>query len=52
LYPDSVNVYDSPAEAYMRSGDTKNTIKNYKRSLELDPENDNAREMLKKLEKK
>jgi Tfp pilus assembly protein PilF len=36
----------------MNSGDTKKAIKNYKRSLELNPDNSNAKEMLKKLEKK
>jgi predicted negative regulator of RcsB-dependent stress response len=36
----------------MNSGDTKSAIKNYKKSLEINPENDNAKEMLKKLEKK
>ena len=52
LYPNSANVYDSLGEAYMNSDDNKNAIKNYKKSLELNPNNDNAREMLKKLEKK
>jgi len=52
LHPDSPNVYDSLAEAYLNSGDTENAIKNYKKSLELNPGNDNAKEMLKKLEMK
>ena len=52
LYPCSANVYDSLGEAYMNIGDTANAIKNYKRSLELNPENTNAVEMLKRLEKK
>lgn len=52
LYPKSANVYDSLAEAYMNSGDKRNAIKNYKKSLELNPDNNNAKEMLKKLEKK
>jgi cytochrome c-type biogenesis protein CcmH/NrfG len=52
LYPESANVDDSLAEVYMNSGDTKNAIKNYIRSLELNPDNNNAKEMLKKLEKK
>jgi len=52
LYSESANVYDSLAEAYMNSGDTKKAIKNYKKSLELNPDNNNAKEMLKKLEKK
>jgi predicted alpha/beta superfamily hydrolase/Flp pilus assembly protein TadD len=52
LYPDSFNAYDSLAEAYMKSGDTKLAIKNYTKSLELNPNNTNAREMLNKLTKK
>jgi CubicO group peptidase (beta-lactamase class C family) len=48
-YPKSSNVYDSLAEAYMVNGDRELSIKNYKRSLELNPQNANAVEMLKKL---
>jgi predicted Zn-dependent protease len=48
-YPQSANVYDSLAEAYMASGDKELAIKNYKKSLELDAKNANAVEMLKKL---
>ncbi len=49
-YPESFNVYDSLAEAYMVNGDKDLAVKNYKRSLELNPGNSNAVEMLKKLE--
>ena len=48
-YPQSFNAYDSLAEAYMVNGDKELAIKNYKRSLELNPDNKNALEMLKKL---
>jgi CubicO group peptidase (beta-lactamase class C family) len=48
-YPQSSNVYDSLAEAYMTNGDKELAIKNYKRSLELNPQNTNAAETLKKL---
>jgi CubicO group peptidase (beta-lactamase class C family) len=51
LYPESANVYDSLAEAYETAGDKAQAIKNYKRSLELDPKNSNAAVHLKKLEK-
>lgn len=50
VYPQSSNAYDSLAEAYMINGDKELAIKNYKRSLELNPQNKNAVEMLKKLE--
>ena len=48
-FPDSPNVWDSLAEAYMKSGDAKNAQLNYERALTLDPNNENAKEMLKKL---
>jgi len=51
LYPKSSNVYDSLAEAYMKSGDTVKAIVNYKKSLELDSGNKRAKNYLKKLEK-
>ena len=43
-YPDAFNTYDSLAEAYMES-----SIDNYKKSLELNPGNENAKKMLKKM---
>ena len=52
LYPKSSNVYDSLAEAYLKSGDTVKAIENYKTSLRLDSGNDRAKNQLKKLEKK
>jgi tetratricopeptide (TPR) repeat protein len=48
-YPQSANVYDSLGEAYMTAGDRELAVSNYRRSLELDPRNTNAVEMLKKL---
>lgn len=51
-YPQSGNVYDSLAEAYMAKGEKDLAIKNYEKSLELDPKNTNAVEMLKKLKAK
>jgi CubicO group peptidase (beta-lactamase class C family) len=51
-YPQSSNVYDSLGEAYMRDGEKDLAIKNYRRSLELDPKNTGAVEALKKLQEK
>jgi peptidylprolyl isomerase len=51
-YPQSGNVYDSLAEAYMVNGDTTLAIENYEKALALDPKNMNAVEMLKKLKGK
>ncbi len=50
-YPDSWNAYDSLAEAYMYDKDTENAVRYYKKSIELNPENTNAVERLKQLEK-
>jgi tetratricopeptide (TPR) repeat protein len=48
-YPQSANVYDSLGEAYMINGDRESAIRNYQRAVELNPQNTNAIEMLKKL---
>jgi CubicO group peptidase (beta-lactamase class C family) len=50
LHPQSWNVYDSLGEAYMNTGDKDLAIQNYKKSLELNPDNNNGKETLKKLE--
>ncbi|MUU79447.1 hypothetical protein [Winogradskyella endarachnes] len=42
LYPESWNPYDSYGECLVHIGDIENGIKNYKKSLELNPENENA----------
>lgn len=49
-YPASANAYDSLAEACMISGDDAAAITNYRRSLELDPDNDNAVKMIEKIQ--
>ncbi|TSA26909.1 MAG: tetratricopeptide repeat protein [Bacteroidetes bacterium] len=49
-YPGSFNVYDSLGEAYMKNGDKELAIKNYKKSLELNPENENGKKMLEQLQ--
>jgi D-alanyl-D-alanine-carboxypeptidase/D-alanyl-D-alanine-endopeptidase len=49
LYPNSANAYDSLAEAYEASGERELATQNYRRSLALNPANDNAAEHLKKL---
>lgn len=49
MYPDSWNVYDSLGEGYMIKGDSAQAIKYYQKSLELNPENTNGIEMLKRL---
>jgi len=49
-FPQSANVYDSLGEAYGAHGDRELAIKNYRKSLELNPKNTNAVDALKKLE--
>jgi tetratricopeptide (TPR) repeat protein len=51
LYPESANPYDSLGEIYALLGNKELAIKNYERSLELDPGNTNAVEQLKQLRK-
>lgn len=51
-FPNSANTFDSYAEALLKDGQKDASIKNYKRSLELNPNNKNAVEQLKKLELK
>lgn len=51
MYPQGFNTYDSLAEAYMNANERELAITNYKKSLELNPNNTNAVEALKSLEK-
>lgn len=50
LWPKSWNAFDSLAEGYEKLGDKPRAIANYKKSLELDPNNKNAVEHLQKLQ--
>lgn len=50
LYPNSSNVYDSYAEACVKIGEINLAIKYYKKSLGLDPQNSNTKELIMKLE--
>ncbi len=49
LFPGEPNVWDSLAEAYMNKGENELAIANYKKVLELAPNNPNAKKMLEKL---
>ncbi len=51
-FPDSFNVYDSLGEGYMADGNTKLAIKNYEKSVKLNPNNENGKKMLEKLKEK
>jgi CubicO group peptidase (beta-lactamase class C family) len=48
-YPQSSVVYDSLGEVYLKTGQKNLAIANYEKSLQLDPKNQNAAEILKTL---
>jgi CubicO group peptidase (beta-lactamase class C family) len=48
-YPKFWNCYDSLGEGYMKAGQKQLAIQNYQKSIELNPENTNGADMLKKL---
>lgn len=49
IYPQSSNAFDSLGEAYSALKDRESAIKSYRKALELNPQNGNAKEALKKL---
>ena len=50
-YPAAFNTYDSLAEAYLTINERELALQNYKKSLELNPNNKNAADIIKRLEK-
>ncbi|MFH1197120.1 MAG: linear amide C-N hydrolase [bacterium] len=51
LFPYSANAYDSLGEAYMKAGENELAIENYRKSLELNPDNENAKQVLRQQKK-
>jgi CubicO group peptidase (beta-lactamase class C family) len=49
-FPDSWEAHDALGETYMMKGDTTLAIQNFRKSLQLNPQNTRARERLNKLE--
>jgi predicted alpha/beta superfamily hydrolase len=49
-YPLSANAWDSLGEAYLVKGENKLALESYKKSLKLNPQNDNAKEKIKSSE--
>lgn len=50
FYPQGFNTWDSLAEYYMNAGDKAKAIEYYKKSIALNPNNDNGKKILKQLE--
>jgi predicted alpha/beta superfamily hydrolase len=48
-YPESANVYDSMGELLLAKGDTAKALKSYERSVELDPNNENGKSVIKRI---
>ncbi len=51
LHPKSWNVYDSLAEAYYGKGEKEKALGLYKKSLELNPDNENGKKFIAQIEK-
>jgi tetratricopeptide (TPR) repeat protein len=49
-YPDSSNVWDSYGEGLRAAGRLEESIANYRKSIELDPSNENARGFIAEME--
>jgi proline iminopeptidase len=49
VYPESWNVYDSLGEAYLAKGDKQKAKENYKKSVKLNPDNENGKSVLNEL---
>ncbi len=48
-FPNSANPYDSLGEGYMANGEDEKAIANYRRSLELNPDNFNAEDQIERI---
>lgn len=52
LFPASFNVYDSLGEAYLKAGDKKLALENYKKSLEIKPDSATGIQAVREIEGK
>ncbi|MBN8566278.1 MAG: tetratricopeptide repeat protein [Flavobacteriales bacterium] len=50
LFPNNANTWDSLGEAYFTNHDKENSLKSYKKALELDPNLESTKAMIQKLE--
>jgi len=51
LHPNSWNAYDSLAEAYYEKGEKQKALELYKKSLELNPGNENGKKFIERIER-
>ena len=51
IFPTSWNIFDSYGEALYQCGKKEEAIKMYQKSVELNPENENGKQMLLQIEK-
>lgn len=49
VFPHSANAYDSLGEAYLKNGDTALSLKNYEKSLAMNPDNFNAEDQIERI---
>ncbi|KLT68817.1 tetratricopeptide repeat protein [Flavobacterium sp. ABG] len=49
IFPNSSNIYDSYGEALLQCGKKNDAIKMYQKSVELNPDNENGKKVLKEL---
>jgi CubicO group peptidase (beta-lactamase class C family) len=52
LFPDSWNAFDSYGEILLKTGDKKKAIEMYKKSIELNPNNENGKKIIDSLQSK
>lgn len=50
LYPEAFNTFDSLGEAYLLTGENELALVNYKRSVELNDKNENAKKVIERLQ--
>jgi tetratricopeptide (TPR) repeat protein len=48
-FPENANLFDSLGEVYFNNEDYENALDNYKKSLELNPDNENAQAYIEKI---
>ena len=51
VFPDSGNAHDSLGEGFLTRGDKANALASYKKAVELDPKNENAKRIIAELER-